>query len=272
MAKRTIRWVLVRVAGVAKGLEVATLIRDKTVGELEALKPSPYAIEYTQLDGSPLTKGGMGAYQWCHDCRTWGIPGPFVESVLQGRSHLNCGGCGSENVAIYGLLFDQRNGEIVRGDDEFDLRSYDSVAGCSVCRKKESDDRLTCFQPIPALDYYLCAECLRRAADSCDRMDMGLERHEAALGLLGGPPLPRVRIPSAQRKAMYLLGEAPVHISDSDEIDSQLSRGLVQATQQLEQNAPKAYPKGCLPGQFWVSITRDIEGESEGWPGLEAEA
>jgi hypothetical protein len=120
----------------------------------------------------PQSRARMGAYQWCHDCKSWGVPRPFVDEVVEHRKEgsgaLRCGNCLSENVAHYECLLDRRDGEIQHGDEVLDLRSFDyGVNACTACQKRD----VTLFEPVSGMKYYLCAGCLRKAADSCDAFD-----------------------------------------------------------------------------------------------------
>lgn len=105
--KRTTRWVLVRVGMIDKKVEVAELIRDNTLEAFE--EHNPATLDYTLLPGSPLTKGAMGSYQWCHDCETWGIPMPFEWEVK--HDDFLCGNCRSENITHYTALYERRHGK-----------------------------------------------------------------------------------------------------------------------------------------------------------------
>ncbi len=166
----SVHHVLIRFAGhkSQSGEGLAKLIRDKTLAELERLEP--YALDYTPLTGSPLTKGGMGGYQWCHDCQTWGIPGPFVDSVKKGPEHLLCGNCQSENVVHYQAMLDRREGEVVHGADDVQ-GSYETCSTCSLCGATDSGDYQTFFRPLEGVDYFLCAACLLKAARRCNDWD-----------------------------------------------------------------------------------------------------
>lgn len=56
-------------------------------------------------------KGGMGGYQWCHDCESWGVPFPIVQEI-QHADLIHCGNCKSENVTHYEAVYEKRNGKV----------------------------------------------------------------------------------------------------------------------------------------------------------------
>lgn len=175
--KRTTRWVLVRVGMIDDEVGVAELIRDNTLEAFE--EHNPATLDYILCNGSPLTKGGMGGYTWCHDCETWGIPMPFER--IASHDDFDCGNCSSENVTHYEALYERRNGK-----QEIDARPaflvleneirrlQDMIDSCCERRRKEGQTVVHC-------DSYGCST-LEKVIDHLEEVQKGFTGRLCALG------------------------------------------------------------------------------------------